>query len=161
MLDILPGKIRRSSQDTDSWLARGKTQMFECWNRRQSSVKAPQYSEQSQILLFRLFSDIRTHIHTSLTPQRGTAGIDDRMRWLWMMKGDERSPGELWSHQQDVQGSSEWKQSLQIFIQAGAAFPASIPHLFSHKLPISCPLLYHKQQTLPSPLHTALVNPLY
>lgn len=166
MLDILPGKILRPSEDTnsDSWPAEGKTQMLGHWNRSQSSIEAPQYSERSQILLSRAFfrhADTHTHTHFSHpTKRRGNC------RDWWqeeVVMDNERSweePRRALKSPARCAGSSEWEwgalesSSRQVLLSL-----LPFPHLFRHKLPSSCPLLYHKRQTLPSPLHTALVNP--
>lgn len=88
---------------------------------------------------------MHTHTHTHFShPTKRKRNCRD---WwedevVMVMKGAERSPGDLWSHQQDIQGSSGLE--LQIFIQAGAAFPASIPHLFSSPAPVpSLPCPHH------------------
>lgn len=118
MLDILPGKILRPSQDTnsDSWPARGKTQMLEHWKKDsvQWSVKAPQYSEQSQILLSRVFVR-HAHTHTLLPPNKEEEKLQGLMTgwggYPFIMKGWKELRGAQVSsgHQQDVQGSSGWK----------------------------------------------------
>lgn len=168
MLDILPGKILRPSQDTnsDSWPARGKTQMLEHWKKKAVfSVQSRLLSTVSKAKFCcpGFLSDMHTHTHASPTQQREgeTSGIDDRMRWLSFhherMKGTERSPGELWSparcaRELGVKGPQILSRHVLLSL-----LPFS--HLFSHKLSSSCPLLYQEQQTLPSPLHTAPAKP--
>lgn len=133
MLDILPGKILRPSEDTnsDSWPARDKSQMLDHWNWSQSSIEAPQYSEQSQILWSRAF--VR-HAHThKLLPSHKEEEKRQGLRAGW--------GGYGWWKLRGAQASSEVTREMcrslwvrgrgpQIFIQTGAAFPASIPPTF-------------------------------